>query len=162
MSQQNLISFTIPDKEKAEIAAAINTLRDKLLPRLKSLKPEERMEMLKMGDKTTAFVHKALEHCAMNPELSPQYLDIKEFDSDIMAVDYLRSIYAPLTQITDSISDTIMLAGSDAYNAALIFYTAVRSAHRENIAKAGTIYEDLATRFPGKKKARTTADNKME
>jgi len=154
MPQQNLLSFSIPESDQAEITAAINTLRAKLLPNLRTLKPEERMGLLKMGDRTSAFVKKALEHCEANPELSPQYLDIREFNLDVSAVDYLRSVYAPLLQITDSLCDTMMLAGSDAYAAALIFYTSVRTAQKSNIAKAGTIYDDLATRFPGRSKAR--------
>lgn len=150
MSQQNLVSFGLPENDLVEINAAIATLRTKLLPALKTIKPEEKSELSKMGDKTVAFVQKALEHCAANPELAPQFLDMAEFRADVITVESLRAIYAPLLQITDSLSDTMTLAGSDAYAAALIFYNSVRNARKSNIAKAGTIYDDLATRFPVK------------
>lgn len=154
MPQQNLVSFGLPENDLAEIRTAISTLSTKLLPALKSLTAPERMEMAKMGDKTVAFVQKALEHCTANPELAPQFLDVTEFSGDVRAVETLRSIHAPLLQITDSLSDTMMLAGSDAYAAALIFYNSIRSAHKSNIAKAGAIYDDLAGRFPGRPKSK--------
>ena len=154
MNQQNPLPFDITGADRAEIAAAIDTLKRKLLPCLRSLRPEERMEMLKMGDKTSSFVHTALEHCTQNPELAPRFLDIDRFAASLEMVEYLRSVYAPLTQIADSVSDTMMLAGNDAYTAALSFYTAVRSAHRANVAKAGTIYGDLAARFPRRRRSR--------
>ena len=74
MSQQNLVTVSITPEELKQISGAIDTLRTTLLPKLKALKPDERMELPKMGDKTVAFVKKALEHCTQNPELAPQYL----------------------------------------------------------------------------------------
>ena len=154
MSQQNLVSFNLPESDMADIRTAITTLSTKLLPVLKALKPAERMEMAKMGDKTVAFVQKAFEHCSANPELAPQFLDIREFTIDVKAVETLRSFHAPLTQITDSLNDTMMLAGSDAYSAALLFYNSIRTAQKSNVAKAGTIYNDLASRFPGRPRSK--------
>ena len=154
MSQQNLVSFGIPENDMAEIRAAISTLNTKLLPSLKVLTPDEKAGLSKMGDKTVAFVQKALEHCTANPDLAPQFLDMAEFRADVSAIETMRSIYAPLMQITDSLNDTMTMAGSDAYAAALIFYNSVRSAQRSNVVKAGTIFNDLSSRFPGRQKAR--------
>ena len=44
----------------------------------------------------------------------------------------------------------MLLSGSDAYAAALLFYNSVKGAKKSNIAKAGSIYDDLAERFPGR------------
>ena len=150
MTQQNLVSFGIPDTDMAEINSAISVLKTKLLPALRVLKPEDKGELAKMGDKTVAFVQKSLEHCAANPELTPGFLDVREFTSDVRAVESLRSIHAPLAQITEALNDTMTMAGSDAYAAALIFYNSVRTAQKSNVAKAGTIYQDLSVRFPGR------------
>ena len=149
MSQQNLVSVQLKDQDLAEIRAAIAVLNTKLLPVLRSLKPEDRHELPKMGDKTVAFVQKALEHCASTPELAPQFLNLAEFEADVAAVESLRTLHAPLLQITDSLSDTMLMAGSDAYAAALMYYSSVKSAKKSNVPKAGTIYDDLSTRFPG-------------
>lgn len=56
MTQPNLVSLNISEADLSEIKASINTLRTKLLPHLKTLSPEERQELLKMGDKTVSFV----------------------------------------------------------------------------------------------------------
>jgi len=154
MSQQNLVSFSIPEADMAEITAAIGTLKSKLLPALRVLSPDEKGGLAKMGDKTVSFVQKSLEHCTANPELAPQFLDVTEFASDVRAVESLRGIYGPMSQITDALGDTMILAGSDAYAAALVFYNSVRTAQKSNVVKAGTIFDDLSTRFPGRQKAR--------
>ncbi|HOP65179.1 MAG TPA: hypothetical protein PK358_12055 [Spirochaetota bacterium] len=151
MTQQNLITLDIPQQDLKAIKDAIATLRVKLLPHLKALKAEDRVALPKMGDKSVAFVTKALEHCNANPELAPPFLDINEFKSDVDAAETLRSLHAPLLQITDSLSDSMLLAGSDSLSAALMFYNSVHYAQKSNIAKAGTIYKDLSERFPGRK-----------
>jgi methyl coenzyme M reductase subunit C-like uncharacterized protein (methanogenesis marker protein 7) len=151
MTQQNLITLNIPQNDIAEINKAIATLKTKLIPQLKAIKSEDRKELPKMGDKTVAFVSKALEHCTANPELAPQFLDVNEFKNDVHAVETLRSIYSPLEQIAEMLSDSMTLAGSDAYAAALMFYGSVKSAKKSNVAKAAPIYDDLANRFPAKR-----------
>ena len=125
------------------------------MPALRSLSPEDRRDLPKMGDKTVAFVTKACEHCETSPELAPQFLDLSEFKSDVAAVESLRKLHAPLVQITDSLSDTMLMAGSDAYAAALMFYGSVKSAKKSNVAKAGTIFDDLSSRFPSGSSAKT-------
>jgi len=154
MPQQNMVSISISPEDLAEIKGAVDLLRSKLLPRLRPLKAEEKNELSRMGDKTLAFVRKAMEHCSVNPELAPSYLDVSEFSADMDALETLRSIYSPLLQITDSLDDTITLAGSDAYAAALVFYSSVKGARRTDAVKAGTIYDDLCARFPGRPRAK--------
>lgn len=153
--QQNLISMKISPSDLSEINSAIAVLKSKLLPCLKSLGTDDKAELPKMGDKTVAFVQKALEHCTQNPDLAPKFLDVNEFSNDVNAVAELRSFYAPLLQITDSLSDSMTLAGSDAFAASLVFYNSVKGAQKNNEAKAKTIFEDLSNRFPGRQKSRT-------
>jgi len=50
-----------------------------------------------------------------------------------------------------------MLAGSEAYAAALVFYRAVRNAKVTNYPGSDTIYADLSERFPGRSTMRTTS-----
>jgi hypothetical protein len=152
MSQQNMISFSIPDNDLADVKAAIAVLKSKLVPHLKTLSPAERMEIPKMGDKTVAFVQKACEHCEQNPDLRPPFLDFQEFKNDVTAIAAIRSIYSPLSEIIDSLDDTLMLAGSDAYAASLIFYQTAKNAQKSDIHAAKTVYNDLSGRFPGRPK----------
>lgn len=152
MAQPNLVSFNISETDLAEIKGAINLLTTKLLPHLKALSPEDRMEMPKMGDKTVSFVQKTVEHCAENPELVPNFMDVNELTTDLRSVEALRVLYQPLLRITEGISDTMILAGSEAYSAALMFYNSIKNAKKSKIQKAEGIYKDLSARFPGFKK----------
>jgi hypothetical protein len=152
MPQQNLVSVNFTEDETAKINTAILSLKETLLPKLKALNPKEKREFSKMGDKTVAFVQKALEQCEANQELVPPFLDVAEFKKDFEAVETLRQIAASLEQLHNECIDTIALAGSDALSAALMFYEAIKSAKRTNVAKAGVIYDDLSVRFPRKRK----------
>jgi hypothetical protein len=49
-----------------------------------------------------------------------------------------------------------MIAGSEAYQAALVFYSAAKVAAAQDIAGAKTVYEELRTRFPGRRKPAST------
>jgi len=159
MSQQNLISVSISSEEMTQIKSAVDVLMTKLLPKLRTLKGDEKSELPKMGEKTYSFVQKACEHCVQNPELVPQFLDMEEFKKDVSAFEELRGIKAQITQLSDALSDTQMLTGSDAYSAALMFYNIVKTARKSNVAKAGTIYEDLSKRYPGRS-AKETGETK--
>jgi len=156
MPQQNMFSLNISQQDIAEINKAIATLKAKLMPALKAVKSEEKSELPKMGDKTYSFVTKALEYCEANPELVPPFLDTDEFKRDLKSIEMLRSFYSPIEQVAEMLSDSMTLAGSDAYSAALMFYGSVKSAKKSNVAKAGTIFDDLSSKFPGKKAVKKT------
>jgi hypothetical protein len=50
------------------------------------------------------------------------------------------------------VEDTIMVAGSEAYYAALAVYHNVQAAAKQDIPGAKAIYEDLRPHFPGGRK----------
>ena len=61
-----------------------------------------------------------------------------------------------LNPITEALNDSMTLSGSEAYQGALVFCSNVKNAAKVKTPKAGSIYEDLSSRFPGaptKKKA---------
>ena len=53
-----------------------------------------------------------------------------------------------------------MTAGSEAYQAALAFYSAVKSAAAQDVPGAKAVYEELRERFPGHR--RKSADNETQ
>jgi len=153
MSQPDRVSFTLSEAEAATVASAIAALQGVLLPRLINLSAEARHELPKMGDKTYVFVQKSLEHCRRSAELVPNYVSIPAFETDVAAVETLRSIHQPLLQLVESIDDTMMLSGSEAYTAALMFYKSTGTAAKADVAAAKVVHDDLAVRF----NARATA-----
>lgn len=156
MPSVNQVSIRIAAADLAEINTSIQTLQTKLLPYLVTLSPDDRRQLPKMGDKTVSFVQKAQEYCTQNPDLVPQFLDVAEFDVDITAYEQIRSIYQPLLQVTDSLWDTMLLTGSEAYSASLSFYNFIRNATKSKVQKAETIYNDLSARFPGRPRKEET------
>lgn len=149
MITSNLVSLNIPDADVVAIKDAIQILNEKLLPHLKNLSADDRREIPKMGDKTFAFVSKALAHMQTNPTLVPPYVAVDELKVDLEAVETLRQLYTPLRQLADLVDDTMLLSGSEAYIAALAFYNYVKGAGKAGVPGTDLIYADLKKRFPG-------------
>jgi len=149
MAQPNTISVVLDDQTLAEIRAAIGVLRTKLVPQLKTLSTEDRKELPKLGDRSTAFVQKAYEYSGIHPDLVPGYLDRRAFRTDLDGLAQLQALERELAPVTDALSDSILLAGSEAYQAALLFYSNVKAAKKINIGSSASVYDDLASRFPG-------------
>jgi hypothetical protein len=146
----NLISVQIADADLEKLQDAIKTIQGILNSHLISLSPTERQEMPKMSDKTITFVQKTLDYAKANLEFVPSYLNLPELEIDLKAVNILKQLINPLLKITTALDDTAMVSGSEAYQAALIYYASVKDANKRNVLGAKTIYEDLSTRFPGR------------
>lgn len=151
---ENRISVAISAEAIANIMAAIATIEQNL-PTLVNLTADERKSLPKMGDRTLAFVGKALEYTKQNPQVVPNFLETAEFNKDVDAVTALNKVLIPLHQLTEKLDDTSMLAGSEAYMSALVFYNAVKGAAKAGVPGMKTIYDDLQSRFPGRGKAST-------
>ena len=149
MPQQDRISLNIPPADLAAIDAAIATLKTKLVPHLKTLSSQDKKEMAKMGDKSFALVHKALEYCLKVPDLVPPYLDVEAYQQDVEAVTLLRGYSQDLEGVVAPLDDTLTLAGAEALNATLMYYNSSRQAAKANIPNAANVYNDLSARFPG-------------
>ena len=153
MSQKNQISTTIPAETIADISSKMNLLNVSLANYLLfNLTPADRMELSKMGDKTIVFVQKSLEYAENNPALVPAYLDIAEAKKDFVLSQDLNNILKQVSMLQRSIEDTMMVAGSEAYNAALVFYNSVKGASRVNVPGSEAVYNDLHQRFSVKSK----------
>ncbi|MBK8805510.1 MAG: hypothetical protein IPO21_02210 [Bacteroidales bacterium] len=148
---ENKISVTINAETTKVILDAIKTIEDNL-PFLINLSVEDRKNLPKMGDKTVAFVTKALEYSKQNKDVVPSFLDVAEFEKDVDVVTNLSRVLVPLHQLAEKIDDTTMLGGSEAYTAALVFYSAVKGAAKAGVPGMKTIYNELQARFPGRSK----------
>jgi ribonuclease D len=147
----NRISFSLSEAEKQEISAAIKVLKDKLLPKLVELTPGEARELPLMGDKSYAFVIKALEYARQYPEFAG-LVNVPEFETDVKTVETLRELFVPLSQITKKVSDTMTLAGSEAYVSGLTYYGSSKEGLKRTMADAELIVRELKQRFPGRNK----------
>jgi hypothetical protein len=144
----------IPPEVLIQVQTKIDEILNLLFPYVFSLTSEERHNMLKMGDKTLSFVVKANEYAHHYPNLCPSYLNMTAFDTDVVDATGLRTVNISAKQLSDNINDTIMIAGSEAYQAALIFYNAAKAAAAQDVPGAKEVYNDLRSRFPrGKHKS---------
>ena len=156
MSSSNRISAVITPEQLQACNDAITALKASIKDVLTiNLTADDRRTVLKMGDKTLAFVEKSLEYAAQNPNLAPVFMDLPEAKKDYELAKTLYSIYQQVNTLLTAIEDTEMVAGGEAYEAALVFYHAVKGASRSNVAGSQAIYDDLSQRFPGHRKANT-------
>ncbi len=135
---------------------AFKIIESVLRPYLIALTPEERKQLPKMSDKTVPFVEKTLDYAKSNPQFAPAYMSIPELKIDIDAVHTLTQLARPIDQLREGLGDTMMLAGSEAYIAALAYYNSVKQAAKMNVPGARAIYDDLSKRFPGRPKVDTS------
>ena len=153
---QNNFSTAIPEAVLTKALGYFQQGAAELRPYLLALTPEERSAMLKMGAKTVDFVQKAHGYANSNPSFVPAFLDLDEFARDSAALAGL----APIQQLLDGLaldaSSTMMLAGSDAYAAALVLYNNIKFLAKNKQPGAQAAYDDLSHRFPGNGGGRPT------
>jgi hypothetical protein len=146
---KNNHSLLIP----ADIVSQAQTLVDQaitlLLPYVTSLTPSERHKIPKMGAKTLSFVEKSHDFSVHNPALCPPYLDMDAFDIDFEDAHNLWTLLLSTKQLQEIVDDTEMVAGSEAYQSALVFYNYIKVAARQDVPRAKAEYEELKKRFPG-------------
>jgi hypothetical protein len=157
MSQENLISSAISAENLTEINSKLTAIQTTLASVLLfNLTAAERQALHTMGDKTLAFVQKALEYAENNPALMPPYLDLGEAKKDFALSHDLYGILQQVNTLQRALEDTMMVAGSEAYDAALIFYNSVKGASRVNVPGSEAVYNDLQQRFAVKPKKTET------
>lgn len=147
MAYENRISVRLTPQDQQHINEALRTVQETLKPYLVALTPEERKTLPKMGDRSTPFVEKALSYAQSNPSLLPTFLNVEEFKVDLDAVYQLTDLLRTVDQLSTLLNDTVLLAGSEAYEAALTFYSSAKQAAKVNVPGAKGIADDLSKRF---------------
>jgi hypothetical protein len=148
MSPYSNISANLANSNYNDILQKLAEITE-LLPFLINLTAEERRSGLKMGDKSLAFVTKALEYAEANPNLVPPYLDVVEFRKDDTLREQVEKILRAVEQLAEMLSDTRLALGKEEFEQALIFYNSAKQAAKGNVPGVDSIVNDLAERFPG-------------
>jgi hypothetical protein len=149
---ENMHNKAIPANVSKEVKEKLTEAFNLLHPYMIALTPAERQRLPKMGEKTLSFVSKAYELAQNNQNFCPQYLDMNEFRIDYEDATQLLVLKTIVNQVYEGIVDTEIAAGSEAYQAALLFYDAVKTAAKKDVYGAKAIYEELKKRFPGRRK----------
>jgi len=143
----NRVSATLSPADQGEVLAAIATIRKKL-PFLIDLTPEERRALPRMGDGGRAFVSKAAQVAAQNPDFLPRSFDIDEMRHDAELFEALQPVALALTQLQELLDDTLMEVGGEAYSAALVVYHYAKNSGKGQALDA--VADDLSRRFARK------------
>ena len=162
MGTENIISEVIPEETITQIKDHLTQCSELLKPYVVALTPDQRSTLPKMSDKTLSFVDKVLVFSAESPQFNPPYLDVDELHKDFDVVTALNPLKNVMEQLYDNTNATIMLAGSEAYMASLIYYHSVKHAAKIAVPGSEAIYDDLKVRFPGRKTATQESENKEE
>jgi hypothetical protein len=133
-----------------------------LLAFLSQLSKQERARLSKLSRRNLAFVERGLIYAQNNPAYVPNYMDIQEFKKDVELIRSLRRMFAEAEAFYDRIKDTILLAESEAYKTARIFYKSVKTAAKEGGEGADVIAKDLAYHYRGQGQEKAETGEKKE
>ena len=122
---ENRINATLSPADRDAVLAAIETIKQKL-PFLVDLTPDERRTLPKMGDKSRAFVSRALDVAAQSSDFLPRSFDVDEMRRDVELADALQAITISLMRLSEMVDDTATAVGSEAYSGALVVYQYAR------------------------------------
>ena len=152
--QKNRLSGALTQNDQDRIKSFLEEISIILKPFIQGLSLEERQALPKMSDKTIPFGDKVVSYCDSNPEFVPNFLDKVELKKDLSLLKVLKPIWDAVSVLHSDIDDTMMLAGSEAYDGARYYYHTVKFAAEKGNAAAKPIAEDLAKRFPGTRSKR--------
>ncbi len=149
---KNLHQSSIPQEVLTEALNKLNEVNSMLSPYLLSISKEEKKGLAKMGNKSLAFVTEAHEYSKQYPNLRPAFTSQEDFDVDVADATGLLPITGNLEKLLSQVEDTSVVAGSEAYNHALMFYNNTKLAAKNGVAGAQTVLNDLSNRFPRRRK----------
>jgi len=141
---QNLVSLHPSAQDLADLDAAIDTLQRVLGPMI-ALQPQQRRDLIKMGDKSEAFCRQTLAVLTSNPQIVPPNLDLAEANADLAALDQLRPRLNELQQLSERLDDTVLALGSDVIGVALEGYGLLKVSGKNEALKS--VRKDLSARF---------------
>lgn len=150
----NYVSATLSLQDRDEIMSAIALIRDRL-PFVIDVAPKLKKSMPKMGDKSRAFVQKALDVAIQNPDFLPRSFDILELQRDVELFEKIYPLAMAIAQLQADLDDTLAAVGSDAFTAALQVYRHAK-AHGDG-SGLDALVEELGQRFE-RARPKTSAD----
>ena len=124
---QNLVDINLTADALTAVDNALSALEASLVP-LVALTPDQRQQLVKMGDKSEAFCRQAGHVFAENPGILPGSFDLPGYQRDLAALDALRPRLLRLSKLYQRAQDTDMALGSDLMANALQGYAFLKVA----------------------------------
>jgi hypothetical protein len=146
-SNKHLVS--IDAKTQETISRSLDELQETISSHATPLNPKERRMLPKMGEKTLSFVKKCYEVAQNRPDFRPGLLKMDAYEADYKDALSLSILIIKATQLRTLLADTQMCAGSEAFQASLVFYNYIKMLAANKVPGAKDVYEELRKRFPG-------------
>ncbi|MGF1536766.1 MAG: hypothetical protein ACFB4J_09835 [Elainellaceae cyanobacterium] len=140
----NQVDAQLTAQDIEDVMEAIATIRTKL-PFLVGLSIEERRRLSKLGRKSQTFTHQALDVAAQHPELMPRFFDVDAARRDMALFVALNPVLQAVSELQTLVRDTQTLAGSEAYAAARMAYSAAKTMGQR--LGLNDVVEQLSQRF---------------
>lgn len=144
----NRINTVISDADLGKVNDALDTI-ETTLSFLIGLTVDERIQLPKINVANKSFTQDAINAVVTNETMLPAYLDKTTMQNDMTLYNQLDKIAGRMRQVVEKIDDTQMLAGSEAYVAALTAYKLFAAAAAAGIAGSDAVYDTLRERFAG-------------
>ncbi|WP_348824699.1 hypothetical protein [Flavobacterium aestuarii] len=142
----NRLNITATAAQVTAVKAAFQTILTNL-PFLVGLTADERKSLNAIDVSNKAFTEDAINAGVSNPTLVPSYLSVANMKNDLALFAQLDEIAALANQLSQRVDDTRMLAGSEAYGAALSLYKAFGGAADAGVPGAESVVDQLKKRF---------------
>lgn len=109
---QNKIEASLSAEDRDRILELISQIRA-LMPFLVDLTPEERQQLVKMGDWGRPIVEQTLVLAEQDDSFLPRSFNVPKMRMDKDLYDALTPIFIQLSRLFEGVNDTMMLTGSD-------------------------------------------------
>lgn len=143
---QNKINAALSKADRDKILDLISQI-SALLPFLISLTTDEKRELPRMGDKSRAFCLAALALAEQDDSFLPRSFDVAEMRKDEDLYTAMLAVYTALAIMFEKLQDTMQLAGSDLYVAALEIYNAAKRQGGSSTGGLDQLLDALGQRF---------------
>ena len=149
------------DDEIKQLIKQINDLEDrmKLIFGFNPLTPNERRRLMSSGIRNYGFLDKTFDLSETNMQFAPGTFNRNEYWGWIARIEALRNILVAVKQLTDVVSDNLLMSGDNAMRLGLIYYTTLRDLARHGDQGALEVFEMLRPFF---KRRRPTSSEPTE
>lgn len=144
--QTNRISIVLDDATIEDIRKRFEAL-EQALSFTVGLTVDERVNLPKINVANRTFVMDSQSALQTNGSFMPTYLNVAELGKDITMYNQLEEFAQRSAQLSEKLSDTQMLAGSEAYVTSLAAYRLFEAAAKAGLPGADAIYDSLKERF---------------
>jgi hypothetical protein len=158
------------DKPKRALSATAVTAITELLTEATELfaefavtfTPTDRERLLSVGIRNLGFIQTAYTQAQANPALVPGYLDMTEFKDAMESMEQKRVLLTLTEQFGKTVSDSMLADSDSAFHDALDFYNYVKTAARQRVSGAESVYALLKPYFKRTGKSSAVEDKPTE